>query len=168
MCDPSHCICQMTFCLFAIGPSASVSNSADRPMLLNQLLTERSDQRRSPQKSAFKTNATVFCAGHCTWKRLVSIPTRPISHSRQEHLQTTACRSAQIGTSLPISFCSGVDAGNALAKDLPSDTLRSGWAAALRRAVSLHPLCWLPWRCGTFSPSLFSEWAPLSGKHLSK
>lgn len=123
----SHCICQMTFCLFAISPLASDSNRADRLMLLNQLLlTERSNERHSKtQKSTFKTMPLFFVQGIARGNVLSAFSARAVSHSRQEHLQTTAWRSAQIGTSLPISFCSGVDAGNALAEDLPSDTLRS-------------------------------------------
>lgn len=141
-------------------------------MPLKQLLTERSDERHSPHKSASKTTPLFFCAGHCTWKCLVSVPARAISHGRQERLQTAACRSGsdRNESSRLLLFRRRRRECFSEGPPLGSDNapLRSGWAAASRRAVSLHPLCWLPWRCSTFSPSLFSEWAPLSGKHLSK
>lgn len=125
MCDLSHCICQMAFCLFAIGPSASVSNSADRLMLLNQLLTERSDGRHSPQKPAFKTTPLFFVQGIARGNVSSAFPHElSVTAGKNIYRRLHAAR-AQIGTSLPISFCSGVDAGNALAKDLPSAQTRS-------------------------------------------
>lgn len=129
----SHCICQMTYCLFAISPLASDSNSADRLMLLNQLLTERSNERRSPQKSAFKTKPLFFVQGIARGNVLSAFPHElsvtagkniyRLLHGAQ--LRWEQVFPSQMGTSLPISFCSGVDPGNALAEDLPSDTLRS-------------------------------------------
>lgn len=102
----------MTVCLFAMSPLAPVSNSTDRLLLLNQLVTARRNQHTGRKKSAFKTMTLFFCCflfvqGIARGNVLSAFSAQAISHSRRERLQTTAWRSAQIGTSLPMSFCSG-------------------------------------------------------------
>lgn len=128
----------MAFCLFAIGPSASVSNSADRLMPLNQLLTERSDERHSPQKSAFKTTPLFFVQGIARGNVSSAFPHELSVTAGKNIYRLLHAARAPVGTSLPISFCSGVDAGNALAKDLPSAQTRS---APLRLSCSLAAGC---------------------------